>query len=241
MIEIGVGENRKMQHWVELLLYGDMGSTPGGAERLVFILVMSFVVGQLIAWIYMWTHKVLSYSQTFVASLVIMPVIVALMMSLITGSMFIAFGLLAVFAVVRFRNVLKDTRDTTYVLWAIVEGMAIGTQRFSSAWVGAVGIAFVFVYLRITSFGTRNQFDVVLNLFWVGDMEAAGALKPLLRRHSSRIQLVSQRKTPGEGEDLSYRLQLRDPDRSHELQTELEQFPGVDRVAVFVRDDESEV
>ena len=43
---------------------------------------MSFVVGQTIGWVYMWTHKVLSYSQTFVASLVILPIIVALMMSL---------------------------------------------------------------------------------------------------------------------------------------------------------------
>jgi hypothetical protein len=230
-----------MQNWLDIFLHGDMGSAHGGAERLVFILVMSFVVGQLVAWVYMWTHKVLSYSQTFVASLVIMPVIVAMMMALITGSMFIAFGLLAVFAVVRFRNVLKDTRDTTYVLWAIVEGMAIGTQRFTSAWVGVVVIGLVFLYLRITAFGSRNQFDVVLNLFWVGEMDAATSLKPLLRRHSSRVQLVSHRRTPGEGEDLSYRLQLRDPERSHELQAELEQLAGVDRVAVFVRDDESEV
>lgn len=230
-----------MQHWIDIFLTSDMGGSYGGAERLFFILVMSFVVGQSIAWVYMWTHKVLSYSQTFVASLVIMPVLVAMMMALITGSMFIAFGLLAVFAVVRFRNVLRDTRDTTYVLWAIVEGMAIGTQRFTSAWVGLIAIAIVFLYLRLTSFGSRNQFDVVLNLFWVGEMDAAAALKSTLRRHSSRVQLVSQRKTPGEGEDLSYRLQLRDPDRSHELQAELEQMAGVDRVAVFVRDDESEV
>ena len=122
-----------MDRWVDLFVYGDAGPTAGDPETVIFIMVMSFVVGQTIGWIYMWTHKVLSYSQTFVASLVVLPAIVALMMSLISGSLYVAFGLLAVFAVVRFRNVLKDTRDTIYILWSIVEGMSVGTQRYTSA------------------------------------------------------------------------------------------------------------
>ena len=75
------------------------------------------------------THVGLSYSQMFVASLVVVPTLVALTMALMSGDIVIAFGLLAVFAIVRFRNVLKDTRDTTFVMWAILEGMAAGTMR----------------------------------------------------------------------------------------------------------------
>jgi hypothetical protein len=67
-----------------------------------------------------------------------MPVLVSLMMMLMSGSVFIAFGLLAVFAVVRFRNVLKDTRDASFVLWAIVEGMAVGTRQESIALISVV-------------------------------------------------------------------------------------------------------
>jgi hypothetical protein len=205
-------------------------------------MVMSFVIGQAIGWVYMWTHKVLSYSQTFVASLVVLPVIVALMMSLIRDSMSVAFGLLAVFAVVRFRNVLKDTRDTVYILWVIVEGMAVGTGHYTSAVVGVMMLAVVVLYIRFTSFGSRNQFDVVLNLFYIGEQQSGFAtLRPILRRHGARIQLVSTRDTPGEGVDFSYRMLLRDPTRSGELQTELEKCDGVDRVNMFLRDDESEV
>ena len=117
-----------MTHWVnnwfDLVLHSDLGGSAGSPETIAFILLLSFVVGHLIAWVYMWTHQVLSYSQTFVASIVVLPPIVAMMMSLMSGSIVVAFGLLAVFAVVRFRNVLKDTRDTSFVLWAIVEGMS---------------------------------------------------------------------------------------------------------------------
>ncbi len=51
----------------------------------------------------------------------------------------IAFGLLAVFGMIRFRNVLKDTRDTTFILWTVMEGMTVGTMRFSTALVGRLG------------------------------------------------------------------------------------------------------
>ena len=231
-----------MDRWLDLFLYGDAGATSGNPETVLFIMVMSFVIGQLIGWVYMWTHKVLSYSQTFVASLVILPVIVAVMMSLIRDSMNVAFGLLAVFAVVRFRNVLKDTRDTVFILFAIVEGMSVGTGHYTTAAIGMIVLAAILLYLRFTSFGSRNQFDVVLNLFYVGEQQAGlAALRPVLRRHGARIQLVSTRATPGEGVDFSYRMLLRDPARSGELQTDLENCTGVDRVNMFLRDDESEV
>ena len=228
------------ERFYDLLFYGDVGSA-GTAETVLFICLMAFVMGQAVGWTYMWTHTALSYSQGFVASLVVMPVIVALMMSLITGSMYVAFGLLAVFAVVRFRNVLKDTRDTVFVLWTIVEGMAVGTQKFTSALIGLIVVGLLLLYMRYTSFGHRNKFDVVLDFFFAGELEKGlSELKPILRRHGLKVQLVSSRPSP-EGTDFSYRMLLRDPRRFAELQTELEKFPDVDGVVVFMRDDESEV
>ena len=112
---------------------GELGGPVGGIETLILAMLVSFCVGHVVAWVYMWTHEGLSYSRMFTTSLVAMPVIVSLVMILMAGNIFVALGLLAVFTVVRFRNVLKDTRDTTFVLWAIVEGMAAGTMRFGIA------------------------------------------------------------------------------------------------------------
>ncbi len=109
-----------MNVWLDLLFGGDYGGGPAGPETSLFVIVYAFVIGQFIGWVYMITHKGLSYSQTFVSSLVVIPVIVAMLMLLMANSFVVAFGLLAVFAVVRFRNVLKDTRDTTFILWTIM-------------------------------------------------------------------------------------------------------------------------
>ena len=183
-------------NWVDLVFYNDAMVMQPGPETTLLALLLAFLCGQVVGWIYLWTHNSLSYSQSFTASLVVLPVLVSLLMILMAGSMMVAFGLLAVFAVVRFRNVLKDTRDTTFVLWAIVEGMAIGTGRRSVAVVGLAVVSILIVYLRVSLFGQRTMHDVVLNLL-VGENDAS-ALTPLLKRHSHRVQLAGSRRQ-GEG------------------------------------------
>jgi hypothetical protein len=231
-----------MNDWLRLLFDADLGSSGLGWEAALFILLLSFVIGQFVGWIYMWTHRGLSYSQTFVTSLVVIPVIVAVMMLLMAGSIVVAFGLLAIFAVVRFRNVLKDTRDTTFILWAIMEGLAVGTQRFSTALIGALGVAGVLLYLRLTAFGSRHRYDAVLNLQLTGDVAGGlSRLEEVLYRHCSRVQLTVERRQAAERLDLSYRLLLRDPLRRDDLRFALEQSEGVEQLSLYMREDESEV
>src|SRR4051795_10830609 len=215
------------------------GGAVGGVQTALLVLLMAFVVGHVVAWVYMWTHSGMSYSQMFTASLLVMPVLVALVMVLMASNVLIALGLLAVFAMIRFRNVLKDTRDTTFVLWAIAEGVACGTLRFGIAVTAAVTLALVFVYLRFTSFGGRHRYDVILSLEWAGSDNYASTLKPLLRRHTMRSQLASQHDLDANKLDLSYRLLLRDPSRSRELLSELEKTEGVARASLFHRSDEA--
>jgi len=231
-----------MNDVLELILSGDLATTLGGTETVLLVALLSFVIGHVIGWVYMWTHTTLSYSKMFVASLVVMPVLVALVMVLMRGDIFIAFGLLAVFAVVRFRNVLKDTRDTTFILWSIVMGLGVGTLRFSTALIGCACVAAIFLYLRMTSFGSRHRYDVILNLHWTGPGAASAALKSVLHRHSLQAHLASERTAADEGMDVSYRLLLRDPSRSRELLDELEAADGVAYVSLSQREvDESEI
>src|SRR5215203_6002439 len=151
-----------MDGFLDSLIGGDLaGGAVGGMEAAALVLLLAFVIGHVVSWVYMWTHSGMSYSQMFTSSLLVLPVLVALVMVLMASNVLIALGLLAVFSMIRFRNVLKDTRDTTFVLWAIAEGVACGTLRFGIAVVAAVTLSLIFVYLRATSFGGRHRYDVI--------------------------------------------------------------------------------
>lgn len=204
--------------------------------------MLAFLCGHVVAWVYMACHNGLSYSRSFVNSLIVLCIIVAVVMMVMANNLLVAFGLMAVFAIVRFRNVLRDTLDTTYILASITMGMACGTRKFSTAIVGTVLFSAVMLYLNWTQFGARHRFDLILNLHWGRPMAELRELLLLLDRHSRRAQVASQRSaTAAEGTDISYRLLLRDSGRVDELITELKAFPGVSRVTSLKAEEESEV
>ncbi len=205
-------------------------------------LLLAFLGGQLIAWVYMLTHMGLSYSRSFVNSLILMPIIVSLVMMVLSNNLVTAFGLMAVFAIVRFRNILRDTMDTTYVLAVIVIGMACGTQKYTSAVVGALVTSAILIYLWSTAFGSRYRYDIIVNLHWARSMAELNDLNQLFKRHALKTHCASQRShEETEGTDLSYRLLLRDPSRAHELIGELRALNGVSRVTSLKAEDESEL
>lgn len=226
----------------DLFLRGDYATAPTNYSALLIALLLSFVCGHAVAWIYMLTHSGLSYSRSYTNTLVLMPVIVALVMMILANNLVLAFGLMAIFAMVRFRSILRDTLDTTYVLAVIVIGLACGTQKFTSAVIGCLGVCLIMIYFWLTSFGTRHRYNLIVNIQWARPAGELSDLLQLLRRHSRKTQCASQRSNEGyQGIDLSYRLLLRDPARSDLLIDELRALNGVARVSSLHAGDESEL
>jgi len=233
-------------NWLESTFYsmahGDYGVAPTNFPALALGLLLAFATGHLVAWVYMLTHSGLSYSRSFVNALVVMPTIVALVMNVLSNNLVTAFGMMAVFAIVRFRNILRDTLDTTYVLTVLVIGLACGSQKFTTALIGCALMAIAMIYLWTTAFGSRHRYDFIVNLHWARPMTELPDLTKRLNRHSARTVCASQRSHEGyEGTDLSYRLLLRDPRRVEEMLTELRGTSGVSRVTSMQAEDESEL
>lgn len=227
---------------IEWLLQGDWGASAVSWPAMLLGLVLALLCGHLVSWVYILTHSGLSYSRTFVNALILLPPIVSLVMMVLTNSLITAFGMMAVFAIVRFRNILRDTLDTTYVLISLVIGMAAGTQKYASAVIGTVFVCGAMIYLWYTSFGSRQRYDLILNLHWTRSPAELPNLDRVLKRHTWRSLLASQRAQEGEeGADLSYRVLLRNQQRMGELLAEVQSLPGVSRVTSIAAQDESEL
>lgn len=227
---------------LDSLLNGDFATAPTPLPVLLLALLLAFALGHALAWVYIVTHDGLSYSRAFVVSLLLLPVIVALVMFVLSNSLVTAFGLMAVFAIVRFRNILRDTLDTAHVLAGIVLGMSCGTLKFTTAIVGGLVLLTIMVYARITRFGRRLSHDFILHLESSHRPEELGELAALLSRHGRKVHCVDQRVSPGgNGTHLSYQLLLRNPERADDLLSDLATLPGVTQAAGVPAEPESEV
>ena len=133
-------------------------------QGVLLSLLLAFVLGQLLAWLYYFTHTGLSYSRSFVQSLILITVIVAMVMSTIAGSFVVAVGLMGALSIIRFRNIIKDTRDIAFIFSALVIGMASGSQRYGVAILGTGVIGGIILYLHLSEFGTHRPHNALGNL-----------------------------------------------------------------------------
>ncbi|HLP77333.1 MAG TPA: DUF4956 domain-containing protein [Candidatus Paceibacterota bacterium] len=231
-----------MDNLLNSFFSADYSAQPINVAALLLGLCLAFLGGMAISGTYMATHRGLSYSRAFVSSLVIIPMVVTVVMMVLNNNLVTAFGLMAVFAVVRFRNVLRDTLDTSYVLSVLVVGMACGTQRFSLAVIATLTLTAVMFFLWYTSFGSRHRYDIIVNLHWTRPLDELSFMSRVLQRHSRTLHCASQRSNDSNaGTDLSYRLLLRNPDRVEDLLKELREVAGVSHVTSLKAQEESEL
>jgi uncharacterized membrane protein YqhA len=170
-----------------------------------------------------------------------MTLIVSLVMFVIGNSIITAFGLLGALALIRFRNVLKDTRDTVFVFIALVTGMAVGSQRFMTAIVGTIAMSLAALYLNMTSFGSQGRFDGYLTCRLSSGLDRT-EMSDLLHRFCRAIKQVSTRQSgEEEGAELVYQVGLRDRERVGELLDELRELHGVRHASLVMRNELSEV
>src|SRR6185437_11876796 len=77
---------------------------------------------------------------SFPMTLVLLSVLIAMVTQVIGNNVARAFSLVGTLAIVRFRTVVRDTRDTAYVIFAVVIGMAIGA---ADLWIAIIGLIII--------------------------------------------------------------------------------------------------
>ncbi len=122
-------------------------NNPIGAELGITVIIInlffSLFLQLLIIWIYKKTHKQLGYSQGFVFTLMIIGLISTIVMMIVQNNIGGAFALLGMFSLIRFRTIVKETRDIAFVFFALAAGVAVGTSNYAVALIATIFVSTV--------------------------------------------------------------------------------------------------
>ena len=132
------------------------------AITVTYNLLLSCILGIIISTIYKITHKGLSYSQSFMLTIVFVTVVVCMVMMVIGNNLARAFALVGALSIIRFRTVIKDTKDTSYVFFGLAAGMAAGTSSYFLAVIGVVIISLLSIFLYKTNYGSIYKSEIIL-------------------------------------------------------------------------------
>ena len=181
------------------------------AGEISAILGGTFGLCVVIAWIYKGTHRGLSYSQSFQFSLVIIGMLAAAVMMVARVGILNALGILGVFALVRFRTIVKDTKDMAYILFVLVIGLAMGTKEYQLALITTGTVGIVILVLTRVNFGMSTRHESVIRIVRTSADDAEidlASVEAALRGVTDAFTLLSA-STHGQHAEITYGVRPR--------------------------------
>ena len=118
-----------------------------GPIRLAFASIGALILTVPISWAYFITSRARRIDQSFLQTIMILPVVVTGISMIVLNSLALAFSLAGVVAAVRFRFSLAQPSDAMYIFVAIAIGLGSGIGALGVATV--ISAAFVFATLFI--------------------------------------------------------------------------------------------
>ncbi|MCC7423437.1 MAG: DUF4956 domain-containing protein [Planctomycetaceae bacterium] len=208
------------------------------ASVLVVRLLLALFFGSLVAAVYRLSHgRGKADGAALATTLVLLCVLTAMVSVVIGDSVARAFGLVGALSIVRFRTVVDDTRDTAFVIFAVIVGMGAGSGHLLVPTIGIPVVAVAAFLLEwisperaANSSGTAMTSGTVVVRLGLGHAPE-DALNPVFTRHTESCR-VTEAATARQGAaiDVTYAVQLKESSSAPSLVTELNQIEGVQNV-----------
>ena len=195
-------------------------------------LIAALVLGLAITITYRWSRHPTDDAGTFPTTLVLLCVLIAMATQVIGKDIARAFSLVGALSIVRFRTVVRDTKDTAFVIFAVVVGMAVGAGQPKVAICGMAVVGFAAVLLRDRTksvLGIDRETLLTVRFNWSQSLENL-ALESVAK-YASEIEPMSVITVrQGAAMELSFRLRLLPAAKPTELVAELNRIEGIQAV-----------
>ena len=197
-------------------------------------LTLAFILGVTVSLTYKKTHKGLSYSQSFMITNIFVAVIVCMVIMIIGNSLARAFALVGALSIIRFRTVVKDTKDTAFIFWSLAVGMASGTGSYFLAISGTIIITIIAFILHHTNFGSIIKSEFILQ-FRINSKDkelSKNFIKIIQEYTTSNVLLNSEISDDGEHIKSSYDVVMKEEKNQTELIKKLSDLKGLSEIVI---------
>lgn len=117
------------------------------SSDIVVNLLITFIIGMFIFYMYKKTFQGVLYTQAYNISLVMVALVTTLIIMTISSNLILSLGMVGALSIVRFRTAIKDSMDIVFMFWAISVGIANGAGYFKISIIGSLFIAVILLIL----------------------------------------------------------------------------------------------
>lgn len=175
----------------------------------------ALVLGLITSLLYMYKN---SYNKGFAAALVLLPMIVAAVVSVVNGNIGIGIAVGGAFGLVRFRSAPGTARDILAIFLAMAAGLICGSGYVALAVMVVVLVCIIGFILLSIGFGGKSFKSRMLRITVPESLDYTGAFDDIFRKYTSSCELEKVKTTNmGSLYKLFYKIDLKDPRREKEM------------------------
>lgn len=167
-------------------------------------LLLSFIMGLFIFFIYKKTYAGVLYSQSFGVSLIAMNMITSLVIIAVTSNVVLSLGMVGALSIVRFRTAIKEPMDIAFLFWSIASGIVLGAGLFVLGVIGSIIIGIV-----ILIFSTKKCVDTpYILVVSCADKTAETSVEDIVKKEAKK-SLIKSKAVTKSGTELTYEVRLK--------------------------------
>lgn len=180
--------------------------------QVLMSLLLAFALAFIWATVYRRTHSGVAYTRSFFFTIMLIPPIVAMIMMAIGSNIALSLGLVGSLSVIRFRTVIKDPKDMTFLFLSIGIGLTCGATAWGVAILGTIMISLIVIAMTKIGHNKPGAADYIV-IFRSDQKEPWKTVDPSIQSLIKWMQLRGATEL-NNGSDFEYTYSLRFADKA---------------------------
>jgi hypothetical protein len=143
---------------------------------MVIALLVSFVIGVFVIFVYRRTFSGVVFSRQFCMSLLLLAMVTAAIIQTINTNLALSLGMVGALSIVRFRTAVKEPVDTAFMFWAVAGGIMAGAGLHLVALLTSAVLGLLFLLGFAARFRASTAYLVVVKYEVDTEADAMDAL-----------------------------------------------------------------
>ena len=171
-------------------------------------MAVAIIFGLIISITYMLTHRD-GYQQSFVVTLTMLPIILAVIILFVGSNVARAFSLAGTLSIIRVRSAPGDPEDIGYIFFSIAAGLACGVGMYAYGLLFVIVLCLFMAALKILWFGGGSR-QRTLKITIPEDLDYQGAFDDVLKSYTEHSRLMRVKTTDlGSLFELVYKVDMK--------------------------------
>ena len=174
---------------------------------MLITLLLSFVLGIFIFFIYKKTYSGVMYSASFGITLIALSMITALLILAVTSNVVLSLGMVGALSIVRFRTAIKEPSDIAFLFWSIAVGIVLAAGLIPLALFGSFFIGIIMLIFSNTKTYEQPYILVVHCIDEDVEKEILSHINSSVKRYSLKSKTIMPEQI-----ELNYEVRLKSDD-----------------------------